>query len=74
MLITAALRHSMREDTGMKRLALSDTDKCVRDWFCKTTASLGCQVKVDAMVDLSFANLNALAQRLGEYIRYSKGA
>ncbi|KAI0904617.1 hypothetical protein F4823DRAFT_614417 [Ustulina deusta] len=36
-------------DTGMSRLALSDTDKEARDWFVETTSSLGCDVKVDAM-------------------------
>ncbi|KAI0201684.1 hypothetical protein F4808DRAFT_424762 [Astrocystis sublimbata] len=36
-------------DTGMSRLALSDADKQARDWFCDTTKSLGCDVKVDAM-------------------------
>ncbi|KAI0545013.1 hypothetical protein F4679DRAFT_491812 [Xylaria curta] len=36
-------------ETGMSRLALSDTDKKVRDWFVETTSSLGCDVKVDAM-------------------------
>ncbi|KAI1338422.1 amidase [Xylariaceae sp. FL0016] len=36
-------------ETGMSRLALSDTDKQARDWFVETTKSLGCNVKVDAM-------------------------
>ncbi|KAI0395476.1 hypothetical protein F5Y17DRAFT_191737 [Xylariaceae sp. FL0594] len=36
-------------DTGMSRLALSDTDKQARDWFVETTSSLGCDIKVDAM-------------------------
>ncbi|KAI0107982.1 amidase [Hypoxylon sp. NC0597] len=36
-------------DTGMSRLALSDSDKEVRDWFVATTKSLGCNVTVDAM-------------------------
>jgi len=34
---------------GMSRLALSDSDKQVRDWFVTTAKSLGCQVTVDAM-------------------------
>lgn len=33
----------------MHRLALSDADKEVRDWFVKTTKSLGCDVKIDSM-------------------------
>lgn len=33
----------------MSRLALSDADKQVRDWFVETTKSLGCKVSVDAM-------------------------
>ncbi|KAI1145471.1 hypothetical protein F4825DRAFT_243899 [Nemania diffusa] len=37
------------DDTGMARLALSDTDKQARDWFVETTSSLGCDVNVDAM-------------------------
>ncbi|KAG9583757.1 N-carbamoyl-L-amino acid hydrolase, partial [Aureobasidium melanogenum] len=36
-------------ETGMSRLALSDTDKQARDWFAETTKSLGCTVIVDAM-------------------------
>ncbi|KAK2781971.1 hypothetical protein FQN52_001282 [Onygenales sp. PD_12] len=36
-------------DTGMGRLALSDEDKQVRDWFVETTKALGCTVTVDAM-------------------------
>ncbi|CAM1510780.1 Fc.00g082930.m01.CDS01 [Cosmosporella sp. VM-42] len=33
----------------MSRLALSDSDKKVRDWFVETTKSLGCDVTIDAM-------------------------
>jgi acetylornithine deacetylase/succinyl-diaminopimelate desuccinylase-like protein len=33
----------------MQRLALSQEDKQVRDWFIETTKSLGCKVTVDAM-------------------------
>ncbi|RSM05616.1 hypothetical protein CEP52_006184 [Fusarium oligoseptatum] len=36
-------------DTGMSRLTLSDDDKNVRDWFIKTTKSLGCKVTVDGI-------------------------
>ncbi|CBF75566.1 hypothetical protein AN3707.2 [Aspergillus nidulans FGSC A4] len=36
-------------DTGMQRLALSQEDKQVRDWFIETTKALGCKVTVDAM-------------------------
>ncbi|KMU76324.1 N-carbamoyl-L-amino acid hydrolase [Coccidioides immitis RMSCC 3703] len=36
-------------DTGMARLALSQEDKQVRDWFKETTEALGCKVTVDAM-------------------------
>jgi len=31
----------------MCRLALSDDDKKVRDWFCAELKSLGCKVVVD---------------------------
>ena len=33
----------------MSRLALSDSDKQVRDWFVDTSRQLGCKVTVDAM-------------------------
>jgi hydantoinase/carbamoylase family amidase len=33
----------------MHRLALSDADKQVRDWFIEVTKSLGCKVTVDTM-------------------------
>lgn len=33
--------------TGMCRLALTDEDKQVRDWFVEETKSLGCTVKID---------------------------
>ncbi|KAM5475247.1 hypothetical protein MauCBS54593_001723 [Microsporum audouinii] len=36
-------------ETGMARLALSQEDKQVRDWFVETTKSLGCKVTVDSM-------------------------
>jgi len=36
-------------ETGMYRLALSDTDKLARDWFADTARSLDCAVQVDQM-------------------------
>ncbi|OJD12026.1 hypothetical protein AJ78_07314 [Emergomyces pasteurianus Ep9510] len=36
-------------DTGMGRLALSQEDKQVRDWFIETTKALSCSVTVDEM-------------------------
>lgn len=33
--------------TGVCRLALSDEDKLVKDWFLAETTLLGCQVKID---------------------------
>ncbi|KAM5378181.1 hypothetical protein ACJA88_005915 [Fusarium oxysporum] len=36
-------------DIGMSRLALSDSDKTVRDWFVETTKSLGCKVTIDSI-------------------------
>ncbi|KAF2708275.1 N-carbamoyl-L-amino acid hydrolase [Pleomassaria siparia CBS 279.74] len=36
-------------ETGMTRLALSDTDKEARDWFKSTTEALGCKTTVDSM-------------------------
>jgi len=38
----------------MHRLTLSDADKQARDWFVRTTESLGCKVKIDAMGRLPF--------------------
>ncbi|KAF6006527.1 hypothetical protein HII13_005004 [Brettanomyces bruxellensis] len=35
------------EDTGVTRLALSDFDKGVKEWFIKEVKSLGCTVKID---------------------------
>ncbi|KAI1374420.1 amidase [Hypoxylon crocopeplum] len=40
---------SATTETGMARLALSDSDKQARDWFIETTKALGCTVTVDAM-------------------------
>lgn len=33
----------------MQRLALSEDDKSVRDWFIKTMKALNCQITVDEM-------------------------
>ena len=33
----------------MRRLALSQEDKHVRDWFVETTKALGCDVTIDEM-------------------------
>lgn len=40
---------SHHTETGCCRLALSDLDKGVRDWFVEETKALGCTVKVDEM-------------------------
>lgn len=37
----------LETDTGVCRLALSDADKKVKDWFVKETKSLGCEIKID---------------------------
>lgn len=34
-------------DTGVCRLALSDEDKKVKDWFIAETKALGCEIKID---------------------------
>ena len=39
----------LNQQTGVCRLALSDLDKKVRDWFVQETEKLGCQVKIDEM-------------------------
>lgn len=36
-------------ETGVCRLALSDEDKGVRDWFVEEAKSLGCTVKIDEL-------------------------
>lgn len=36
-------------DTGVCRLALSDADKGIRDWFVKETSGLGCHLKIDEL-------------------------
>ncbi|KAF2199356.1 amidase [Delitschia confertaspora ATCC 74209] len=36
-------------ETGMSRLALSDSDRQARDWFVETTESLGCKTTIDSM-------------------------
>ncbi|KAI2795153.1 hypothetical protein POX_a01758 [Penicillium oxalicum] len=36
-------------ETGMQRLALSDEDRQVRDWFVQTMKDLKCQITVDEM-------------------------
>lgn len=46
-LLTGIIREAT--DIGMQRLTLTDSDKQVRDWFVKTTESLGCKVSIDAM-------------------------
>ncbi|KAI1806243.1 amidase [Daldinia bambusicola] len=38
---------SAPSETGMSRLALSDSDKQARDWFVNATKSLGCTVTID---------------------------
>lgn len=36
-------------DTGLCRLALSDADKGIRDWFIKEASGLGCDIKIDEL-------------------------
>lgn len=57
ILWTLLMRNICREptDVGMKRLALTDADKKVREWFVDTTKSLGCSVKIDTMGNYSKA-------------------
>jgi acetylornithine deacetylase/succinyl-diaminopimelate desuccinylase-like protein len=35
--------------TGMRRLALSEDDKLVRNWLVEECQALGCKVKIDKM-------------------------
>ncbi|KAH8811807.1 carboxypeptidase-like protein Ss [Xylogone sp. PMI_703] len=52
-------------DIGMSRLALSDSDKEVRDWFVKTAeGSLGCKLQVDGEAINAFLVLLGLIERL----------
>ncbi|KAL9033627.1 MAG: hypothetical protein Q9214_007423, partial [Letrouitia sp. 1 TL-2023] len=39
-------------ETGLSRLALSDTDKHARDWFVKTCERLSCEVHIDEIGNL----------------------
>jgi hypothetical protein len=40
---------ALLKSTGMRRLALSQEDKEVRDWLVQECKSLGCEVKIDKM-------------------------
>jgi N-carbamoyl-L-amino-acid hydrolase len=40
---------ALSNSTGVSRLALSDEDRCVRNWFVKEAKILGCEVNVDEM-------------------------
>ena len=40
---------SLANSTGMRRLALSQEDKEVRDWLVEQYKAVGCDVKVDQM-------------------------
>jgi acetylornithine deacetylase/succinyl-diaminopimelate desuccinylase-like protein len=46
--------------TGMRRLALSQADKEVRDWLVAECKGLGCEVRIDAM-----GNIFAIRQGKG---------
>ncbi|KAI0194205.1 amidase [Astrocystis sublimbata] len=41
---------------GLSRLALSPTDKCIRDWFVAEAEEIGCQISVDEIGNI-FAKL-----------------
>lgn len=40
---------AISSSTGMRRLALSQEDKQVRDWLVRSCKELGCEVKIDQM-------------------------
>lgn len=48
-LTRAGSSNSETTDTGMQRLALSEEDRSVRDWFIQTMKDLKCQITVDEM-------------------------
>jgi beta-ureidopropionase / N-carbamoyl-L-amino-acid hydrolase len=50
--IHATAKWGATPDGGIRRLALTDEDKSVREWFVSTTQSLGCTVKIDEMGNL----------------------
>ncbi|KAI5953755.1 hypothetical protein KGF57_003964 [Candida theae] len=59
-------------ETGVCRLALSDLDKSVRDWFVKETTALGCKIKIDQVGNI-FAifpgkNNDALPTGIGSHL------
>lgn len=37
------------EEGGLDRLALTDADKTIRDWFCETLEDLGLDIRIDEM-------------------------
>lgn len=41
--------YSHPTETGMERLALSDTDKQARDWLAESVKKLGCELTIDSM-------------------------
>ena len=58
--------------TGVCRLALSDIDKQVKDWFIEETTKLGCTIKIDECGNI-FAtypgkNNNAAATGMGSHL------
>lgn len=60
------------EDTGVTRLALSDFDKGVKEWFIKEVKKIGCTVKIDEVGNI-FAtypgkHANALPTGIGSHL------
>ncbi|KMK63758.1 reverse transcriptase [Aspergillus fumigatus Z5] len=49
--------------TGMARLALSDDDKMVRDWFTRCAQDIGCEIRIDSIGNI-FAILPGLNMSL----------
>ncbi len=40
---------ALSNSTGMRRLALSEEDREVRDWLVQECKDLGCEIKIDQM-------------------------
>lgn len=63
---------SGKTETGVCRLALSDIDKQVKDWFAEETKKLGCTVKVDEcgnmFATLPGKNNNAKPTGIGSHL------
>lgn len=62
-IMTTASWGQISSTTGMARLALSDDDKMVRDWFTRCAQDIGCEIRIDSIGNI-FAILPGLNMSL----------